>query len=235
MASQDERVEGAIREARIRQGEGQAPMLGQTHITRGDLPDAKVFLIGFPKHIAFSEYQSLFSLEMMEQLGTRWHLKFGTLKKYMEEHGEEPDQDTEFEGLKIGSWLTAQRAAHKKGKLSKDREVLLDQLGVEWGTSWETEQSWARHMAACSTFLDDNGKLPTQGDESSDGLKIGVWLSHQRRRFRKGRLLEDRKYALVNLLGNVLDPMRARWERNLAAYKDYVAKTRKTTGTSDGS
>ena len=30
MASQDERVEGAIREARIRQGEGQAPMLGQT-------------------------------------------------------------------------------------------------------------------------------------------------------------------------------------------------------------
>ena len=90
-------------------------------------------------------------------------------------------------------------------------------------------------MAACSTFLDDNGKLPTQGDESSDGLKIGVWLSHQRRRFRKGRLLEDRKYALVNLLGNVLDPMRARWERNLAAYKDYVAKTRKTTGTSDGS
>ena len=105
MASQDERVEGAIQVARIRQGEGQAPMLGQTHITRGDLPDANTFLIGFPKHIAFSEYQSLFSLEMMEQLGTRWHLRFGALKKYMEEHGEEPNQDTEFEGFKIGWWL----------------------------------------------------------------------------------------------------------------------------------
>ena len=227
MASQDERVEGAIREARIRQGEGQAPMLGQTHLTRGDLPDANAFLIGFPKHIAFSEYQSLFSLEMMEQLGTRWHLRFGALKKYMEEHGEEPDQDTEFEGFKIGSWLRAQRAAHKKGQLSKNREVLLDQLGVEGGAHDDTERSWVRHMAACSTFFDDNGKLPIQGDESSDGLKIGVWLSHQRRRFRKGRLREDRKQALEKFFGNLLDPMRARRERNLAAYKDYVEKTGK--------
>jgi hypothetical protein len=228
MASQDERVEGAIHEARIRQGEGKAPILGQAHATdRRDMPDANSILMGFPKHIGFSEYQSLFSLEMMEQLGTRWHLRFGALKKYMEEHGEEPDQDTEFEGLKIGSWLRAQRAAHKKGKLSKDREVLLDQLGVEWGTNWDTEQSWACHMAACSTFLDDNGKLPTQGDESPDGLKIGVWLSHQRQRFRKGQLLEDQKQALENLLGNVLDPRQARLERNLAAYKDYVEKTGK--------
>jgi hypothetical protein len=227
MASQDERVEGAIREARIRQGEGQAPMLGQTHITRGDLPDANTFLIGFPKHIAFSEYQSLFSLEMMEQLGTRWHLRFGALKKYMQEHGEEPDQDTEFEGLKIGSWLKAQRAAHKKGKLSKDHEVLLDQLGVEWGKYHDTERSWVRHMAACSTFLDDTGKLPTQGDESSDGLKIGVWLSHQRRRFRQGLLQEDRKENLEKFLGKVLQPQKARWEQNLAAYKDYVEKAGK--------
>jgi superfamily II DNA or RNA helicase len=228
MASQDERVEVAIREARIRQGEGNAPILGQAHVTdRRDMPDVNTILMGFPKHIGFSEYQSLFSLEMMEQLGTRWHLRFGALKKYMEEHGEEPDQDTEFEGLKIGSWLTAQRAAHKKGKLSKDREVLLDQLGVEWGTSWDTEQSWARHMAACSAFFEENGKLPSQRDESSEGLKIGVWLNHQRRLFQKGSLHEDRKTALNNLLGDVLDPMRRRVERNLAAYKGYVEKTGK--------
>jgi|CXWL01.1.fsa_nt_gi superfamily II DNA or RNA helicase len=228
MASQDERVEGAIREARIRQGEGEAPILGQAHATdRRDMPDANTFLIGFPKHIAFSEYQSLFSLEMMEQLGTRWHLRFGALKKYMEEHGEEPDQDTEFEGLKIGSWLKAQRAARKKGKLSKDHEVLLDQLGVEWGEYRDTERSWVRHMAACSTYLDETGKLPVSGEESSDGLKIGLWLTHQRRLFKKGHLREDRKDNLERLLGKVLEPQKTRWERNLAAYKNYVEKTGK--------
>jgi hypothetical protein len=82
-------------------------------------------------------------------------------------------------------------------------------------------------MAACSTFFEDTGKLPAQEDASSDGLKIGVWLSNQRRLFRKGQLREDRKLALEKLLGNVLDPLRVRLERNLAAYKDYVAKTGK--------
>lgn len=228
MASQDERVEGAIREARIRQGEGQAPRLGQTDLSdQRDLPDANTFLVGFPKHIAFSEYQSLFSLEMMEQLGTRWHLRFGALKKYMEEHGEEPSKDTEYAGFKIGAWLESQRSAYRKGKLSEDREELLAQAGVHWGSYRDTEKSWVRHMAACSKFFDNTGKLPTQGDESSDGLKMGVWLSHQRRRFREGSLREDRKQALENLLGNVLNPSRARWERNLALYEDYVKKTGK--------
>lgn len=153
MASQDERVEGAIREARIRQGEGNAPILGQAHVTdRRDMPDANTILLGFPTHIGFSQYQSLFSLEMMEQLGTQWHLRFGALKKYMEEHGQEPDQYTEFEGFKIGKWLLAQRATFNKGKLSEDREGLLEQLGITWGEYRDTERNWARHMTACSTY-----------------------------------------------------------------------------------
>jgi hypothetical protein len=228
MASQDERVEGAIREARVRQGEGKAPMLGQTDFTdRRDLPDANTFLIGFPKHIAFSEYQDLFSLEMMEQLGTRWHLRFGALKKYMEEHGEEPSKDTEYAGFKIGAWLQSQRSAYRKGKLSEDREELLDQLGVQWGSYTDTERGWVHYMAACCAFFEQNGKLPSQEDESPEGFKIGVWLNHQRRLFRKGGLREDRKAAINNLLGDVLDPARRRVERNLAAYKDYVEKTGK--------
>jgi superfamily II DNA or RNA helicase len=226
MASQDERVEGAIREARIRQGEGKEPILGQAHATdRRDMPDANTILMGFPKHIAFSEYQSIFSLEMMEQLGTRWHLRFGALKKYMEEHGEEPSKDTEYAGFKIGAWLESQRSAYRKGKLNEDREELLDQLGVRWGSYKDTERSWIHYMAACSAFLDSNGKLPSQGDESPEGLKIGVWLNNQRRLFQKGSLHEDRRKAINNLLGDVLDPRRRREEQNLGSYKDYVEKT----------
>ena len=54
-----------------------------------------------------------------------------------------------------------------------------------------------------------------------------IWLSHQRRRFRKGQLREDRKDNLEKLLGKVLEPQKARLERNLAPYKDYVEKTGK--------
>lgn len=223
MVSQDERLESAIREARIRQGEGTAPVLGLTKACdQGDLPDANTFLFGFPKHIAFSEYQKLFSLEMMEHLGKRWHLKFGALKRYMQEHGEEPSKDTEYAGFKIGAWLEFQRSAYRKGKLSDDCEELLDQLGVRWGSNIDTERSWVHHMAACSAFLEKTGKLPTQGDESPEGFKIGIWLNHQRRLFRQDSLRDDRRSAIQNLLGDILDPKKSKWERNFKAYKDYV-------------
>lgn len=228
MVSQDERLESAIREARIRQGEGTAPLLGLTKAEgHGNLTDANTFLFGFPKHIAFSEYQKLFSLEMMEHLGNRWYLKFGALKRYMQEHGEEPSKDTEYAGFKIGAWLESQRSAYRKGKLSDDREELLDQLGVNWGSNIDTERSWVHHIAACSAHLEKTGKLPTQGDESPEGLKIGIWLNHQRRLFRQDSLRDDRRAAIQNLLGDILDPKRSKWERNFKAYKDYVEKVGK--------
>lgn len=228
MMSQDDRLEASIRKARIRQGEGKAPVLGSTGIHRmGDLPDGNTVLMGFPLHISFIRYQSLFSLEMMEQLGSRWHLRFGALKKYMEEYGEEPRQDTEYGGFKIGAWLQAQRTAYRKGKLSDEREELLDQLNIQWGAYRDTERSWIHHMAACIKFLDREDKLPVMGDESPDRLKIGQWLTHQRRFFREGHLRDDRKQALEKFLGDVLDPKRTRWERNLAALKDYLANTGK--------
>jgi hypothetical protein len=145
----------------------------------------------------------------------------------MEEHGEEPSKDTEYAGFKVGAWLESQRSAYRKGKLNEDREGLLDQLGVRWGSYKNTERSWIHCMAACSAFFERHGKLPSQGDESPEGLKIGVWFHHQRRLFQKGSLDEDRKTAINNLLGDVLDPIRRRVERNLAAYKDYVEKTGK--------
>lgn len=85
---------------------------------------------------------------------------------------------------------------------------MLDQLGVEWGEYRYTERSWVPHMAACSTYLDETGKLPVSGEESSDGLKIGLWLTHQRRLFKKGHLREDRKDNLERLLGKFLEPQR---------------------------
>ena len=168
-----------------------------------------------------------FSLEMMEQLGTRWHLRFGALKKYMDQHGQEPSKDTEYGGFKIGAWLESQRSAYRKGRLNEDREELLSQLGVRWGSYKDTERSWVRYMVAATAFFDKNGKLPSQGEESPEGLKIGVWLNHQRRLFRKGALREDRKTAIDNLLGDILNPGGSKVDRNLAAYKDYVEKTGK--------
>ncbi|MEX2492011.1 MAG: helicase associated domain-containing protein [Nitrospirales bacterium] len=50
----------------------------------------------------------------MEKVGERWHLRFGALQEYMNQCGKQPTSKSEFKGFKIGQWLQAQRAAHKK-------------------------------------------------------------------------------------------------------------------------
>ncbi len=227
MASQDDRLEAAIRETRIKQGGGVLPVLGKNdQFGPGEMPDTRTILMGFPTHIPFSKYQSLFTLEMMEKLGERWHLRFGALKKYMKEHGEEPSYNTEYEGIKIGSWLANQRTAFKKGKLPSDHVKLLDDLGVQWSLR-ESSSSWHDYLFECKRFLRDEKRLPAGGEVGPFGLKVGSWLLHQRRLFKKGLLPKDRVETFKELLGASLDPIGERWERNFQAYKNYVESTGK--------
>lgn len=228
MVSQDDRLEAIIRDARIRQGEGKLSVLGAEAGSHSHDPiDCHTVLMGFPTHIPFSKYQGLLTLEVMEKIGERWHLRFGALKKYMECHGEEPPQNAEYEGFKIGKWLQAQRNAYKKGNLPNDKSELLDDLGIRWGVFPDNERNWVKHMMACSNYYESTGKLPTSGDESSEGLKVGHWLCHQRRLHKKGSLPQDRIKTIERLLGQIWNPAQERWETNYSAYKDYVEKTGK--------
>jgi len=255
MASQDERLDAIIKETRIRQGEGTFPILGQSNaISSTEFVDCQAILMGFPRRIPFSEYQKLFTLEVMEKMGEGWHLRFGALKEYMQSHGDEPGKDTEFMGFKIGSWLQAQRGAYRKGKLSQDRLNLLHELPIEWNIEREDQQSWEEHLEACREFLQNEGRLPAQGEEievgtdiedsSGEGapvesqillmaqsfsggklLKVGNWLTHQRQMYKKGALPQNQIELFEKTLGPVWDPQGERWERNFAVYKDYVEKT----------
>jgi len=232
MASQDERLEAVIQKTRVKQGEGKVPILGgDENLAPGELPDPQTILMGFPTHIPFSKYQSLFTLEMMEKLGERWHLRFGALKKYMEHYGNEPTNKTEFEGFAIGSWLAAQRRALKKNKLSPDRLKLLNDLGIQWTRRGELEKyKWTEYLMDCTRFLREEKRLPNPGEKGVLGLKVGSWLYNQRKRFENMLLTKYQIDGLKDLLGldlnkGSLNPMIEKWDCNYAALKDYVSST----------
>jgi len=89
MASQDDRLAATIANTRIRQGKEEFPVLGQKDAASSQpFVDCQTILMGFPKHIPFSEYQKFFTLEVMEKVGERWHLRFGALQEYMKQYGE---------------------------------------------------------------------------------------------------------------------------------------------------
>ncbi|MDT7042538.1 DEAD/DEAH box helicase [Candidatus Nitronereus thalassa] len=173
MTSQDERLDATIKEVRIKQGEGAIPRLGDSGGSfHSEFIDTQTILMGFPKHIPFSVYQKAFSLEAIEKLGERWHLRFGALKDYVKHHGKEPSKEDEFEGFKIGAWLQAQRTAYRKKKLPEDRANLLKELDIDLAASYDLQQSWEEHLEGCKKFLKEEGRLPSQGEE--------FWVSEER-------------------------------------------------------
>ena len=206
--------------------------------------------MGFPTHIPFSEYQKLFTLEVMEKVGERWHLRFGALQEYMRQWGGgEPNTDSEHAGIKIGKWLQAQKIAYRKGLLPSDRFELLDNLGLKWESDFDKEERWKRYLIACKEFLTIEGRLPTTGDEffieamdgiilnpqigqpslqqriGGEALKIGDWLTHQRRYYREGKMPQDRIRKMEEVLEIIWEPTKNKWDKNFAAYENYVENT----------
>ncbi len=121
----------------------------------------------------------------------RWQEKYEHLKKYMDEHNGEFPVIAEPQ---IGSWLNAQRQAKKNGKLSKEREELLDQLG-NWAIN--NDDRWLISYDNLKKYLiENNGRFPKRRDNS-----VGLWLYRQKRMYNNNELSKE-KESKLNELGD---------------------------------
>ena len=66
-------------------------------------------------------------------LEAEWDYKFGLLKLWVEEKGDaKVTQGTEYLGVKLGMWVSAQRQRVRKGKMSQYNIDKLNELGFVW-------------------------------------------------------------------------------------------------------
>ena len=89
---------------------------------------------------------------------------------------------------KVGRWVKNQKFLHGKGKLPKERVILLDSIGLQWSKntempSWESKfdelVKYQKHMGHCNIVV--NPKAPSD---------LAKWVSAQRseyKYFRSGR------------------------------------------------
>lgn len=57
------------------------------------------------------------------ELARKFYQKFGHLNMRI---------DTTIDGVKIGTWLSAQKTAYRKGCLSKEKILKLEDIGIIW-------------------------------------------------------------------------------------------------------
>ncbi len=124
-----------------------------------------------------------------------WNEKFNELLEFFKIHGHYDVPQGWRPNPKLASWVSAQRAAYRRGELGAERIERLSALGFPWHPS---EQKWHQMYHALLTYHQRFGhtRVPVNWKENR---RLAHWVAVQRRQKKLGRLSADR-IAKLNLL-----------------------------------
>lgn len=120
-----------------------------------------------------------------------WDAKFNELLAYKAEH-----QDTNvpynYPG-DLGRWIGGQRDANNKGRLSPERKIRLDEIGIEWDP---LEKAWKTNFIELLAYKAAHGdtNVPQKHENG-----IGGWVSSLRVLEKKGLLSLEKKSLLEEI------------------------------------
>ncbi|MEB2690595.1 DEAD/DEAH box helicase [Chlamydia suis] len=138
-----------------------------------------------------------------------WEKNFLELKRFREEHGHCKVPKRYPQNPQLASWVSNQRSDFKGGKLSEDKIARLEELGFVWRV---LEEAWEENFLELKRFQEEHGhcNVPHKYPKSP---QLAVWVSNQRKDFKKGDLSEDR-IARLEEIGFVWRVLEEAWEEN---------------------
>jgi hypothetical protein len=143
-----------------------------------------------------------------------WEQNFAALQKFCKREGHcLVVRWHKEDGLKLGTWVDAQRA--KRDKLLPDKLKRLNSLGFNWDPLAE---AWESYFAALQKFLKREGHVRVAQSHQENGLMLGTWVSNQRKK--KNGLTPD-KLKRLNSIGFSWDPLADDWEANFVALQRF--------------
>ena len=153
-----------------------------------------------------------------DPINESWEEMFTALIAYTEQNGSAtPTKSFEINGLKLGAWVSMQRALFNKGKLSDERVIRLQSL-ENW--TWDLEVTqWNDSFDKLVEFAETYGTTSPSQSEEIDGFKVGIWVNQQRQNYRKGRLEKERVSQLASLPGWTWQPTADKRQRGQDDWK----------------
>ena len=116
---------------------------------------------------------------------------FKHLQEYKLQHGHVlvPATYQTPDGFKLGNWVSKQRVAKSKGRLSREQIARLDEYGFVWDAIQFARDSAFKHLQEYK--LQHGHVLVPRTYQTPDGFKLGNWVSKQRFAKSKGRLSRE--------------------------------------------
>ena len=129
------------------------------------------------------------------QTVSTWDQNYEIAKSYYDVHGNICiNGAAEINGIKIGRWLIAQRSLFHRGKLSKERTLKLEAIGVDWCSTFS--QKWNAQYEEAKNFFQENGHLHIPIRLKS----LYTWCTAQRKKYNDGKL-DAGQIILLNEIG----------------------------------
>lgn len=159
----------------------------------------------------------------------RWNNSFQLAREYKRKHEKLPVRtDTSDEAGSIYQWISNQKQLYKKGKLSKERRMALESLGVSVASK-SADTLWEENYTFLCQFLSEYGRFPASSDckERKEIYSVYRWISKQRKAYKDGTLSQKRMTKL-NQIGFVWDKADALWNERFEILKKFVCENGRT-------
>ena len=152
-----------------------------------------------------------------------WHDYYRKVKEYFAENEQHniPKDYVADDGKRLGVWIYSQRQAYSKNKLSKEKTKLLEDIGFSWqrdDSRFETGYEFARSYH----LIHGNLNVPLDY-VTIDGFALGVWISNQRTKKKRGQLSPER-IGKLEKLSICWEPNDAMWNAGLEHARNYYSR-----------
>lgn len=163
-------------------------------------------------------------IEKLESVGfvwdvhdLNWNESYNYLLEFKKQFGNySVPKNYEVNGIKLGNWINHQRKQYKNGKLSKEKEELLNEIDFKWSV---LDLDWNNLFSELVKYKEKYGNCLVPRDYNSNETTLGSWVRNQRFLYRKGKLSKDR---IDNLESLSFYWGRERTTRNSNEYKEKI-------------
>jgi superfamily II DNA or RNA helicase len=134
----------------------------------------------------------------IKELG--WINAYKLLKKYQKKYGNcKPPRKYIDDGISLGAWVSVQVSLYNKKQMAPERIKLLEDI-PEW--SWSPlDDLWDSRFELLKEYLSSNSFSSLSLKTSYRNIKIGLWVTVQKRKYRENVISPSRIEKLEALPG----------------------------------